>query len=111
MHSDRSTIVENGINFEVIPRPSVSTDMVVVTFVDANAERHKLELAGIEMNRVIEQLIQFITIENIPFANRANLFVNPSNPIFSLVVRNSEQSFAPPSTVSSFNTQTHSPYR
>lgn len=112
MYSDQAAVIDNGINFDVTARPSLVKEMVVATFVDGNNERHKVEFTGTELSSVSEQLLQHIKGENIPFTNKARLYVNPSNPIFLLVVKSSEQSFAPPSTVSPFiSHNTYSQFR
>ena len=110
MYSDQAAVIANGINFDVTARPSIVKEMVVATFVDGNNERHKVELPGADLSSVSEQLLQYIKGENVPFTNKARLYMNPSNPIFLHIVKSSEQSFAPPSTVSPFvSHNTYSP--
>lgn len=104
MHREQIAVFENGISFDVTPRPSLDTEIVVATFVDCNSERHKIELTGTELTKVSAQLLERIKSDGIPFVNKAKLYMNPSNPIFLLAIKTeSEQVFAPPSTVSPFS--------
>lgn len=108
MHNDQA-ISESGISFDVTPRPTLGKETVVATFVDGNSERHKVELSGIDLTKVTEQLLQNVKGENIPFMNKAHLYVNPANPIYLRVFqRGTDQLFTPPSTVSPF--ASHSTY-
>ncbi len=107
MQHDKVTILENGITFDISPRATLGGDKIVAILVDGNSERHKIEIYGSHLPNVIDQLMQRIKVENIPFLNRAHLYINPSNPIYLL--RASKPFFAPPTTVSAAMSHTAYP--